>query len=430
MRTFVASLVLALWATLANAAAPDISGVWQGKSDRERQYVLKITKAPKGNWRGDFYNLGPERTAEILNGNTVSSISIAGDAVSFSLDYPLGTFHGAISAGGKSLRGTWQATGQAEAITFEKATRQTEWVIDASPHKAQFVSVDKDVKLEVLDWGGSGPPLIFLSGNGNSAHVFDSFAPKFTAHHHVYGFTRRGFGASSWPAPTVENYDPDRLGDDILAAIDALKLDRPVLAGHSIAGEELSSIGTRHPEKVSGLIYLDAAYGYAYYDPKGEKSMYVTAAAIRRDIQKTIGGAVSQEARELVKDLQIMATDLQQSMEPLSLFLNNTPDRAGQRSNAKQQQVYDALLLSFRRYTGIKAPILAIFVQPNACQSGCDPGTKAFFASNASQIDAFEAGNPTARVVRLTNAQHYVFRSNEAEVMQEMNRFMDGLASH
>src|ERR1051326_7961562 len=101
MRTFVASLVLALWATLANAAAPDISGVWQGKSDRERQYVLKITKAQKGNWRGDFYNLGPERTAEILNGNTVSSISIAGDAVSFSLDYPLGTFHGAISAGGK-----------------------------------------------------------------------------------------------------------------------------------------------------------------------------------------------------------------------------------------------------------------------------------------------------------------------------------------
>ena len=44
------------------------------------------------------------------------------------------------------------------------------------------------------------------------------------------------------------------------------KLTRPVLVGHSIAGEELSSVGSRHPETVAGLIYLDAGYSYAYYD--------------------------------------------------------------------------------------------------------------------------------------------------------------------
>jgi hypothetical protein len=43
-------------------------------------------------------------------------------------------------------------------------------------------------------------------------------------------------------------------------------LDRQVLAGHSLAGEELSSIGSRHPDRVAGLIYLDAGYGYALYD--------------------------------------------------------------------------------------------------------------------------------------------------------------------
>ncbi len=37
------------------------------------------------------------------------------------------------------------------------------------------------------------------------------------------------------------------LGDDVLAVIKALNLHRPVLAGHSVAGEELSSIGSRHP---------------------------------------------------------------------------------------------------------------------------------------------------------------------------------------
>ena len=117
---------------------------------------------------------------------------------------------------------------------------------DPSPHTVQFVTVDDNVKLEVLDWGGSGRPLVLLAGLGNTAHVFDDFAPKLTSEYHVYGITRRGYGASSAPA---SGYSADRLGDDVLAVLDDLKLDRPVLVGHSIAGEELSSVGSRHPER-------------------------------------------------------------------------------------------------------------------------------------------------------------------------------------
>jgi pimeloyl-ACP methyl ester carboxylesterase len=105
-----------------------------------------------------------------------------------------------------------------------------------------------------------------LTGLGGTARDFDNFARKLIATYHVYGITRRGFGESSKPPATIDNYSADRLGDDVLAACGFLKLNRPVLAGHSIAGEELSSIGSRHPEKVAGLIYLDAGYGYAYYD--------------------------------------------------------------------------------------------------------------------------------------------------------------------
>jgi non-heme chloroperoxidase len=49
---------------------------------------------------------------------------------------------------------------------------------DTSPHKVQFVTVEKDVNLEVLDCGGTGRPLILLAGLGNDAHVFDQFAPN------------------------------------------------------------------------------------------------------------------------------------------------------------------------------------------------------------------------------------------------------------
>ncbi len=133
--------------------------------------------------------------------------------------------------------------------------------LDPSPHTSKFVTVEKKVKLEVLDWGGSGRPVVLLAGLGSTAHTFDEFAPKLTPEYHVYGITRRGFGASSAPA---SGYSADRLGDDILVVLDALKIERPVLIGHSIAGEELSSIGTRYPGRIAGLIYLEAAYESAY----------------------------------------------------------------------------------------------------------------------------------------------------------------------
>ena len=48
-------------------------------------------------------------------------------------------------------------------------------------------------------------------------------------------------------------------------------------------------------------------------------------------------------------------------------------------------------------------------------------------AITGAQAKAFESGVPTARVVRLPNANHYVFRSNEADVLREMNAFLGSL---
>jgi hypothetical protein len=84
---------------------------------------------------------------------------------------------------------------------------------DPSRHQEKFISVDQDVQLEVLDWGGSGRAVVLLTGSGNTAHVFDDFAPKLSDCCHVYGVTRRGFGRSSHP---TTGYDDQRLADDVL----------------------------------------------------------------------------------------------------------------------------------------------------------------------------------------------------------------------
>jgi non-heme chloroperoxidase len=113
------------------------------------------------------------------------------------------------------------------------------------------------VSLEVLDWGGTGPSLVLLAGLGNTAHVFDDFAPQFADSFHVVGITRRGFGASAGAPPPR---DLDTLVADITAVLDTLGLERVVLVGHSIAGEEMTRFTELHPTRCEGLIYLDAAY--------------------------------------------------------------------------------------------------------------------------------------------------------------------------
>ncbi|MEX2263806.1 MAG: alpha/beta hydrolase [Bryobacteraceae bacterium] len=127
---------------------------------------------------------------------------------------------------------------------------------DPSPHRVEFVQVDSSVRLEVLEWGGAGRPVVLLASLGHTAHIYDEFAPKLARSFRVYGITRRGFGKSSYPE---SGYTDERLADDVLAVLEFLKLKAPVLAGHSIAGQELTSIGARRSDRIAGLIYLDAA---------------------------------------------------------------------------------------------------------------------------------------------------------------------------
>jgi pimeloyl-ACP methyl ester carboxylesterase len=126
---------------------------------------------------------------------------------------------------------------------------------DPAPHRAFGVNVSENVRIHGLDFGGTGTPLIFLSGIGNNAHVFDDFAQRFTAGHRVIAVTRRGFGESSHPEA---GYDQATLAADVIAVLDSLGIRKAIFAGHSIGGYEITHIAATYPDRVLGLIYLDA----------------------------------------------------------------------------------------------------------------------------------------------------------------------------
>ncbi len=408
----------------------DIAGDWQGvlKSPRaEIRVVIKIQKDAAGGWKATEFT--PD---EGSNGVPTSAMALQGSTLNLAFDRIRAKYEGSIAEDGTSIAGTW-TQGGSFPLDLRRATEQTSWLRDTTPHDIQFVTVEDDVELEVLDWGGSGRPLVLLHGGSNNAHGFDRFALALTSSYRVYGITRRGSGVSSAPAPSGGNYSADRLGDDVLAVIDALGLDRPVLVGHSLGGQELSSIGSRHPEKVSGLIYLDAAYQYAYYD-RSKGDLFIEVNEVRRKLELFGPGNMPQDPRPLIDELlETNLPELERTLRRIRERFKSTPPPtapATPRPRPTIPPVQAAISAGTQRYTDIPAPILAIY----ALQTVSGPeGSRARVASaarNQTKLDqarAFEAGLPSAKVVRLANANHYVFRSNEGDVLREMEAFIADL---
>jgi len=360
----IAVLTFAALALCSGAAsAQDLSGDWQGALAPTLRVILHVEKGDGATWKATLASIdqSPDRGAAM----PVDVVTLKGSTLEFSITAIRGSYSGTIAADGNSIDGTW-TQGRPLPLSLVRATPETAWK-DASPHSARFVTVDTNVKLEVLEWAGPQArnvrTLVLVPGLGNTAHVFDTLAPKLAANYHVVGVTRRGFGASSAPS---SGYGADRLGDDVLAVIEALSTVKPVLVGHSLGGEELSSIGSRYPDKVAGLVYLDAGYSYAFYAPGLEP----------------VGGPAPQQ---------------QQQLPPLVAA------------------IYDGM----QHYTEIPPPILAIYALPHA---GLPDPTLDVKAEAIAK--AFEAALPNARVVRIPQANHFVFMSHEADVLREMESFL------
>ena len=93
-----------------------------------------------------------------------------------------------------------------------------------------------------------------------------------------------------------------------------------------------------------------------------------------------------------------------------------------------------AIIAGEQKYTKISVPILAIYAIPQdyGPYVDQDPAVRdAVAAANDSwkevRAKAFEKAFPTARVVRFGHAHHYVYMSNEADVLREMRGFLAGL---
>jgi pimeloyl-ACP methyl ester carboxylesterase len=222
-----------------------------------------------------------------------------------------------------------------------------------------------------------------------------------------------------------------------VAVIDALKLNRPVLVGHLLAGVELSSVANRHPDEVAGLVYLDAAYSYAFDNGKGADVMEMQRLKPPQPPAPGSADLASFSAltkyNERVNGVRFPEAELRQQR------ISTPAGGVGKQQDFPGGALFMPLLTGTRKYIDIPVPALVIFANPHGLgtwvNSNTDPTVRAAAESYSSalavlterQTKAVENGVPTAHVVTLPGAHHHVFLSNEADVIREMRNFLNRL---
>jgi len=322
-------------------------------------------------------------------------------------------------------------------VTFAQRTaelpQKKEWK-DQSKHTVRFVTVAPNIQLEVLDWGGLGRPVVLLTGYGNSAHVFDEFAEKLSETNHVYGITRRGFGYSTHAS---SGYDVQRLAQDVLNVLDALKIASPVLAGHSYGGKEMTILGKR-ADRIAGLVYLDALS-----DPTYDFSEH-NAIRARRPPERypTPPPPRYHPGFEEYMKWQHFGRSTPFPEGEIRAMTETTPDgKMGERRIAPKIGEAIGAGMGKPDYASIRVPALAFAAYPVPVEDQLqnyeirnDQDRKALedlYAADQKYLSQFigdfQTAVPTARVIKMYGANHCIFISNQTDVLFEMRAFMSRL---
>jgi pimeloyl-ACP methyl ester carboxylesterase len=299
---------------------------------------------------------------------------------------------------------------------------------DPSPHQVRWITVDSSVRLEVLDWGGSGPPLVLL-GCYLTAHVYDEFAPKLTNQFHVYGITRRGIGASVKPAT---GYAVQRSVDDLLEVLDSLKAQKSLLVGNSCAGQVLTMFASQHSDRLSGLVYLDGATDPTTppYDPPLPDP--TTLPRLLRPTPERDRSSFKAFTKRPGLTVAIPEAEWRQQ------FAENPDGSVGE--SLMNLAIRQAITVDARvkpNYAGIRVPVLAMYQAQRPFEEVAaeyDIRNEQERVALRQQYTAVRAMYtrwqqdllapiPTARIVELPGANLYMFVSNEADVLREVRAF-------
>jgi pimeloyl-ACP methyl ester carboxylesterase len=114
-----------------------------------------------------------------------------------------------------------------------------------------------DLSVAFVDAGPpKGPPVVLLHGWPYDVHSFDEVVPLLAAHgFRVIAPYLRGYGGTRFRSPdTLRNGQPAALAMDLVGFMDALGINRAILAGFDWGARTADIVAALHPERVTGLV--------------------------------------------------------------------------------------------------------------------------------------------------------------------------------
>ncbi len=283
--------------------------------------------------------------------------------------------------------------------------------------------------LEYLDWGGEGPPMLFLAGASDTPYIFNDLAPEFTSEFHAYGLTRRGHGRSE---KSPSGYTLEEMVADVERFLDIMNLTEVVLVGHSYGALEVMRFVQLFPDRVSAAVVLDIAYAFqnSEDEPSGEASGQLVGVFMPFD---ELGASLDNYRRFLTWNhrswSEAAEANLREQAEILEdgSLVGRMPDFVAQQFGDDRQNWF---------LTHIPAPTLFVFsnnpsvdlaeglsVDP-ALMNELAEEDAALSAQRRIQINAIKRDSPHARFVELDHTSHRNFIHRHDRVTEEMWQFL------
>lgn len=120
---------------------------------------------------------------------------------------------------------------------------------------ARYVTVDS-TRIRYIDTG-SGPAVVLIHGLAASMYSWrQTILPVARAGFRVIAFDNRGFGFSDKPS---SGYTNQAYVDLLFGLLDSLGVKETVLVGHSMGGAIAAEAALTRPDRVRGLVLVDAA---------------------------------------------------------------------------------------------------------------------------------------------------------------------------
>ncbi|MCW0214158.1 MAG: alpha/beta hydrolase [Pseudonocardia sp.] len=107
--------------------------------------------------------------------------------------------------------------------------------------------------LAIVEFGGTGPPILLLHGLMGRATTWWPIARRLTAHGRVLGLDARGHGRSQSAGP----WTTDRMAADAADVLDQAGAGPALVVGHSMGGLHALALAARRPDLVRALVVED-----------------------------------------------------------------------------------------------------------------------------------------------------------------------------